>query len=254
MPTRMKARTRHPSIRKLLIAGGFMGLLLGQAAAVIADEVPPTTAGIVVAEPPTQLPTALLDRKFDVWIDDREVGAHSYRFTGEPEDFRVVSQASFAMKIAFITVFSYEHKATEQWRDGCLVALDSATETGDDFKVAGEARPEGFSLETLGGGQTYDLGCAWGFAYWNPGMRDRPTLINAQDGNLFEVEIKKIAPRPLSIGSGSVSAQAWALTGEALDITLFYDDQDHWIGLDTVVAGGRILRYRPAPDDPFYPG
>lgn len=205
-------------------------------------------------EAPTALPPTLEDRAFKVFLDDREVGEHVYRFAGTPEDFRVESRADFEVKIAFVTVFSYDHEADEQWVDGCMVALESTTDTSDDFRVSGERTAGGFSVDTGDGGQTHDVACAWGFAYWNPAMRARERLINPQDGKLFEVTIEELEPRPLSVGDRSVRTRVWSLTAEKLDLTLYYDDQDRWLGLDSVVRGGRTLRYRPDPSDPFYPG
>jgi hypothetical protein len=201
------------------------------------------------------LPPVLEDRVFEVRVDDRDVGAHRFRFEGDPADFRVHSAADFEVKISFVTVFSYEHRAEEHWVDGCLVSLDSKTDGREDFEVHGERTGGGFSIETLEGGQTLDLPCPWGFAYWNPAMRERARLVNPQDGRLFEIESRELDPRPLSVGDRSVRARAWSLTGsgEKLDLTLYYDEQDHWIGLDSTVEGGRVLRYRPHRDDPFYP-
>ena len=223
----------------------------GEEASAAAAAAPASAAPL--EEGPPELPPTLADRIFDVWIDDMEVGEHSFRFTGEPTDFRVDSEASFRVKIAFVTVFRYEHEATEVWRDGCMVSVDSTTESGEDFRVRGEASAGGFSMDTGDGGQTYDVDCPWGFAYWNPGMRDRTRLINPQDGKLFEVQCLELEPQPLSVGGRSVRARTWSLSGEDLDITLYYDDEDRWIGLDSAV-GERMLRYRPARDDPFYPG
>ena len=207
-----------------------------------------------LAETPPGLPPTLEDRVFQVFLDEREVGAHVYRFEGTPEDFRVESIASFEVKIAFVTVFSYEHEARESWVDGCMVALESDTDTNKDFSVRGERSAGGFAIDAGDGGQTYDVACPWGFAYWNPAMRERPQLINPQDGRLFDVTYDELEPRPLSVGGRSVRTRAWALTGEKLDVTLYYDDADRWIGLDSAVQGGRVLRYRPHPSDPFFPG
>lgn len=210
-------------------------------------------------------PAHLEDRTFRVFIDDKRVGEHRFRFSGEPGAFRLESTADFKYRLAFVTVFSYEHECTERWRGGCLVAVASHTQTGgDEFAVEGAAVEGGFSLE--GGkvsrqndadkGQTLDLDCAWGFAYWTPELRGRSPLINPQDGKVFEVEWEELGETPLKMENESVSARAWTLRSpeDKLDITLYYDAEDRWIGLDSVVEGSRLLRYRPASSDPFYPG
>lgn len=201
----------------------------------------------------------LLDREFRVFIDDKEVGEHDFRFSGNPDQFELESTADFAYKVAFVTVFSYEHEAQERWQDGCMVALESSTrERGKDLSVTGSTVDGGFSLEgsAEGAGQTHDIDCAWGFAYWTPALRERERLINPQDGRLFEVEWEDLGEQPLSLEGQSVQARAWALRspGNELDITLYYDPDDCWIGLDSVVGGDRTLRYRTKPSDPYHPG
>ncbi|MEE4301813.1 MAG: DUF6134 family protein [Pseudomonadales bacterium] len=247
--------------RTIVEAALALALALGAAAGVAAPESSAMADGEqgpavqeTAAAAPSALPPTLEDRVFQVFLDDREVGSHVYRFEGTPEDFHVESSADFEVKIAFVTVFSYEHEAREHWVDGCMVSLASDTDTKEDFRVRAERSPGGFAVDAGDGGQTYDVDCPWGFAYWNPAMRDRSRLINAQDGRLLDVACSELAPRPLSVGGRSVRANAWSLTGEKLELTLYYDQQDRWIGLDSAVQGGRTLRYRPHPSDPFYPG
>lgn len=200
----------------------------------------------------------LVDRDFRVFIDDKEVGEHRFRFSGSPRAFTLESTADFAYRIAFVTVFSYAHQAEERWEDGCMVALESTTrEGGKELSVTGTAVDGGFSLQGTaeGAGQTHDIDCAWGFAYWTPALRGHDRLINPQDGKLFEVEWEDLGEQPLSVQDQSVQARAWQLRspGDKLDITLYYDAEDRWIGLDSVVAGGRMLRYRTQPSDPRHP-
>ena len=199
------------------------------------------------------LPPRLEDRVFDVFLDDREVGGHRYHFEGDPSDFRLESRAEFAVKIAFVTVFSYDHEADEHWVDGCLVTLASETEARREFTVDARRTSDGFSVDTGDGGQTYAWACPWSFAYWNPALRERARLVNPQDGKVFDLSFEALEPAPLTIGERSVRTRRWAMTGEKLDVTLYYDEQDRWLGLDSVVEGGRVLRYRPDPSDPFYP-
>lgn len=231
-------------------AAAAAALTLALAPAAVAAEPAPTEGDAASGA----LPPLLEDRTFRVLLDDREVGGHRYRFTGTPADFRVESQADFQVKIAFVTVFSYDHEAHEHWVDGCMVDLESDTDTNRDFRVRGERSAGGFAVDAGDGGQTYDLDCPWGFAYWNPAMRERARLINPQDGKLLDVTFSELEPRPLSVGDRSVRAKAWSMTAEKLDVTLYYDEEDRWLGLDSVVQGGRVLRYRPDPSDPFYPG
>ncbi len=42
---------------------------------------------------------------------------------------RVESRAKFAVKLLGITAFAYDHSNVENWRDGCLQAIESRTDS-----------------------------------------------------------------------------------------------------------------------------
>lgn len=198
-------------------------------------------------------PTLPVTRVFDASVDDRELGRHRFELTGSADDFRVRSVADFRVRVAFVTLFRYEHEAREHWVDGCMVTLESTTDDdGTEHEVSGEAVETGFSIETGEGGRTLDQDCAWGFAYWHPGLREQDELINPQDGRLFEVEWTDLGEQTLEVAGETIETRAWALRDDELDITIHYDAEGRWAGLDTV-RGDRTVRYRPAPGDPLHP-
>ncbi|MDZ7826305.1 MAG: DUF6134 family protein [Gammaproteobacteria bacterium] len=193
-------------------------------------------------------------RVFDASVDGRELGRHRFELSGSPDDFRVRSVADFRVGVAFVTLFRYEHEAREHWVDGCMVSLESTTnDDGTRRQVSGEAVESGFSIETGEGGLTLDQDCAWGFAYWHPELREHTELINPQDGRLFEVEWTELGEQTLEVAGTTLETRAWALRNHELDITIHYDAEGRWAGLDTV-RGERTVRYRPAPGDPLHPG
>lgn len=193
-------------------------------------------------------------RLFDASVDGRELGRHRFELSGSPDDFRVRSVADFRVRVAFVTLFRYEHEAREHWVDGCMVSLESTTnDDGTQQSVSAEAVETGFSIKTGQGGQTLDQDCAWSFAYWHPELREHTELINAQDGRLFEVEWTELGEQTLEVAGGTLETRAWALRNQKLDITIHYDAEGRWAGLDTV-RGERTVRYRPAPGDPLHPG
>jgi hypothetical protein len=200
------------------------------------------------------LPPLPLTRVFDASVDGRDLGQHRFELTGTADDFRVRSVADFRFRLAFVTLFRYEHEAREHWVDGCLVSLESTTDDdGTKHRVSGEAVGTGFSIEAGEGGRTLDQDCAWSFAYWHPELRQQDELINPQDGRLFRVNWTSLGERTLEVGGETLETRAWALRNDELDITIHRDAEGRWVGLDTV-RGERTLRYRPAPGDPLHPG
>lgn len=237
------ARLRQPAGSLLLAA-----LLLLTAAMVGAEPTPPAE-----------------ERRMKVFLDDREVGRHSFRFDEQDGTLRVRSEAAFEVRFAFVTFFRYEHEAEERWRAGCLVGLSSKTnENGTRFAVDSASNDGGLALQTKDGEHRVDEPCPWSFAYWTPSLRERELLVNPQDGAALAVDFEQLGSRTLRIGNRDLEVQAWELRGQQVapdngsdtevSITLYYDQQDRWVGLDSDVGNGRTLRYRPAPDDITYPG
>lgn len=202
-------------------------------------------------------------RLMQVLLDEREVGKHRFSFDQERGGMRVTSKADFRVRVAFITLFSYEHQAREVWRDGCLTELESETdENGTDHAVSGKLNNASMQLHTLAGNRTVEHECPWSFAYWTPELRSRELLVNPQDGKAFQVSFQERGSETLRIGRYNRKVTAWELSGELLNgddedaeplrFVLYYDTRDRWVGLDSPLDNGRTLRYRPAGGDPLF--
>lgn len=204
------------------------------------------------------------ERRMTVFLDDREVGLHTFRFDEEDGTLRVRSEAEFQVRVVFVTLFRYEHEANERWRAGCLVGLESKTdENGELFEVSSQASDTGLEVATREGRHEVKSDCPWSFAYWTPSLRERELLVNPQDGAMLEVEFENLGTRSLRVGRRDTEVTAWKLRGRDVtpgkdsetnvEITIFYDSEDRWFGLDSDVGNGRTLRYRPASDDIAHP-
>ncbi len=111
----------------------------------------------------SQIPNSLT---FNVWLDERPMGQHRYTFDQSNQRLRVTSEADFNVKVVFVTVFSYAHRAIETWAGNCLRALTSNTTTN------GES--EAIELDIP------DTDCAGTYTYWDKERLQRPVLLNAQ--------------------------------------------------------------------------
>ena len=193
------------------------------------------------------------NRIFDVFLDDQAMGTHRFDYSGTRADLNVRSEASFIVKIAFVTVYSYEHLAEERWQDGCLVGVESTTDTNEDFAVSAQYRDGTLAVRTLTGESRFELPCPSTFAYWDPALRTRTELVSAQDGRRIPITWTRNGDVSMATAEGNVSARSWTLSGEGVEATIYYDSEDRWLGLDSPLGSGRTLHYRPASADPFYP-
>ena len=156
------------------------------------------------------------------------------------------TSARFDIKILFIKVFSYRHENEERWQGNCLREINATTDSnGDDFVVRGEATSDGFSVKTLSDQQDLPA-CVMSFAYWDSDFLQEKQLLNSQAGEYEAVTITKQGLEDVLIKNKAVKAVKYLIDVEAGPITLWYAADDYqWLALESVVDGGKTLRYQP---------
>ncbi|MDJ0907029.1 MAG: DUF6134 family protein [Woeseiaceae bacterium] len=181
--------------------------------------------------------------EFNVYLDQKRIGSHSFEVTSVSGVTEVVSEARFKYTILLIPAYRYEHTAAERWSNNCLVGLDANTNAnGDRIQVSGERTGGSFTVLT-DEQPAYLPECVMSFAYWNPEFLDQPRLLNPQTGEYVAVQVEEAGSDVLQIRGESVSARRYRLTAYEVDLTLWYSEDDEWLGLESVAEGGRIIRY-----------
>ena len=181
--------------------------------------------------------------RFRVYLDDKEIGTHDYVLNQQEEHLRVRSQASFEYRLLFVKLYAYQHENIETWSGNCLTAIKSSTDAnGKSFAVKGELKDDRFVL--IGSAGTSELpSCNMSFAYWNPSFLDQRQLINTQNGELLEVEVSAPELEEIEVRGNRLTARRYRLTAGAMEIELWYSENDEWLALETNAKGGRRLRY-----------
>jgi hypothetical protein len=182
---------------------------------------------------------------FRALLDGKPIGQHRFSVSAAGEERKVTSEANFAVKFFGVTAYRYRHKSTEQWRGDCLTAL--AATTDDDGKANKvHAALDGESFDIIDGTHpTLSLkGCVMSFAYWNPAIQMQSRLLNAQTGKLETVQISRIGAGSVEVRGQPVAATQFRITGPVAPIDVWYSAQGEWVGLDSIVGGGRKLSYR----------
>jgi hypothetical protein len=153
--------------------------------------------------------------------------------------------ADLTVKILGITAFRYRHHAIEHWKGDCLTAMDSTTDDdGKPFEIHAHRQGDDFVITGVAEPQSPATGCVLTFAYWNPAVQKQTRLLNAQSGKLEDVEIKSIGANSIQVHGQPVDVKGFRITGTKNPIEIWYDADGGWVGLDSVVTGGRKLSYR----------
>jgi hypothetical protein len=182
---------------------------------------------------------------FRVLLDDSPIGEHRFALATTGNERKLVSEARFAVKLLGVTVYRYQHTATEMWHGDCLRRLSSKTDDdGTPEKVSAEpVGDNALAVVTPKGRQSVD-GCVMSFAYWNPAIRTQDKLLNAQSGKIEPVQISKAGSGMVDVRGRQVAATRWRIATDAQPIDVWYSQQGDWLGLDSTVSGNRKLSYR----------
>jgi hypothetical protein len=180
---------------------------------------------------------------FDVYLNDKKVGKHSFTVSETDGMKRVQSQANFNVKVLFITAYQYEHSAAERWAGNCLVEFDASTNAnGERIRVSGQKTSTGFLIES-GESPVKLPECVMTFAYWNPEFLEQPQLLNPQTGEFVDIRVEEVGNELLEIRGQTVAATRFSLKAREVDLTLWYSSDDEWLALESVAKGGHIIRY-----------
>jgi hypothetical protein len=191
----------------------------------------------VTAAPATERVGGVAEWDFNVYLNDRKIGKHSFKVSESAGIKQVQSEAKFKYTILLIPAYRYEHQAAERWSDECLVEIDARTNAnGERIEISGERTGTGFRV--LSGTSPVDLPqCVMTFAYWNPNFLEQPRLLNPQ------VTVEQLGNEMLEVRGQTVDATRFKLTANEIDLTLWYSQDDEWLALESIAKGGHIIRY-----------
>ena len=181
--------------------------------------------------------------RFKVYLDDRPIGYHHFTISQAGELKQLATQAQFDVEFLNISFFKYRHDNIERWSNECLNSIASTTdEDGTLFRVDGSVTDTGFRLSSNEGDSMLPA-CISTFAYWDKSFLQHDRLLNSQTGEYLEVNVSELSEQSHTVGNASVDVNRYRLTAEEIDIEVWYSDNDEWLGLQSTIEKGRLIRY-----------
>ena len=199
-----------------------------------------------MAQQPSQFPVGgpveqVFD--FDVNLDKRFIGTHRFTVRQINGTASIQSDASFDVRFLGLSAYRYRHRASEQWKDGCLQAIDATTDdNGRSLRVTGINREGRFQLEQPAVAALPP--CLSAYAYWNRDLllRQREVL-NPQTGRLDTLRAESLGHETLELENGTVAVERFRLHAGQNVIDLWYSLNGDWLRLEST-TGARRLIYR----------
>ena len=179
---------------------------------------------------------------FSVLRDGSPFGTHEISFRQDGEDLHVEVAIDLEVSLGFITLFRYEHRNHEIWRDGRLVSIETRTDDdGERYSVSGRATGKGF-LVTGAEGEILMPSDVLPTSYWHPETVQRDRMLDTQRGRLIEVRVQPIGLERVG-GADGQTATRYRVSGD-LTLDLWYDARGEWRKLSFAARGSDITYAR----------
>ena len=176
-------------------------------------------------------------------VDGKPAGTHVLAIkTADNGTVTVSADTSVKVRVAIIT-YSYTFRGTETWKDGRLLALESATnDDGKKHAVAAKADKDGTSV-TANGKELLVKGDAWTTLRWQlPADKKRAalTLIDADTGKTAAGKLELVGLEKVSVAGKVLEANHYRLTG-GMKADLWYDGLDRLVRQESVEEGHKTV-------------
>jgi hypothetical protein len=180
---------------------------------------------------------------FEAWRNDKKVGEHRLSFARAGEDITVTTAVSLAIGLGPVILYRYAYHATEHWKAGRFMGLESHTEATDNkIRVTAQRTDRGVAVDSSKLGKALLAADAAPLCHWNLDSL-RPPLFNPQDGKLLRLTSSRKEDSFTPHGGRPVRATKITLAGET-PVEDWYDAQGLWIGLRAKAKDGSIIDYR----------
>ena len=195
----------------------------------------------------TSLTAAAMQNKhqewyFNVYLDDTPIGYHHFIQVNDDTQ-KIFIKAEFDVKLLFFSIYNYLHENSETWEGQCLKELSSSTnDNGEQQFVSFYKQNNDYIIKTEKRSITVN-NCIRSFAYWNPDLLQSRQLLNAQTGELVDIELKNMGKNTLLVNKTPVESEQYRLLGKDIEIDLWYSPDKQWLALESKTESGSILRY-----------
>jgi hypothetical protein len=184
--------------------------------------------------------------RFKASLDGKEIGEHTFSLVKTGNEIKLTSKASFRVKFLFITAYTYDHMASEEWNENCLTQLSSETKE-DSTQTNVILTKEGTDYLAIGPKGKQLLGeCPMTFAYWNPKILEQRSLLNPQTGEWLPTEIISDGEEIVTVRGIPRKAERFSITAPKTKIELWYvkEGSDRvWVALQSLTPDGYTVKY-----------
>ena len=200
-------------------------------------------AAVPLAPAAVPLPVPAGNRlAFQVMHDGSIAGEHTITFERSGDVLTVFVTTEIAAGAGPIALFRYKHCATERWKNGQVIAID--TETNDNGIPAFMTvwrNQSGLVVERSRTQRHMTPPRSLPGTHWNRAMLDAP-FINIQDGCLMRPVVTLAGAERVDVVGGAIKARHYTLRG-GVNLDTFYDLGPVRAGMRSTGKDGSAISY-----------
>ena len=176
-----------------------------------------------------------LDAKFLIERKGEVIGYHAVDVTPTDAGARVDTLIEMKVGIGPITLFKYEHDATEIWNGEQLVSLVSKTNNNGENEFVDAKRYGKQLVIDASGYQGPAPAGAMPSSYWDKDLVSANAMINTQTGEIMEVTTSRVGE---TLAPHDRPAEQFQLIG-TVALNLWYDGE-RWVGSNFTIDGEEL--------------
>jgi hypothetical protein len=183
---------------------------------------------------------------FDVLREGAPIGTHVVSIRTVGPDTEVSIEIDLEVRLAFLTLYRYTHRARETWTGGRLVALEASTDdNGTRTSVAARAGADGLAVDGSSGSYVAPAD-TYPTSYWKRDKVYRMQLIDTQSGKLVSVRNTGLGARDMAVDGTAQPVELYRIDGE-LAAEVGYAADGSWATLAFQARGAKIAYVRRPP-------
>ncbi len=139
------------------------------------------------------------------------IGHHRYEFHRNGRELEVLIDVEVAVRLLYVTVYRFRHRAREVWRGGRLVALTSTThDDGSDFELEVREQGSGMTVRSNGRDASAPLDLV-PTSLWNRAAVARMRLLNSIHGAVMPMSVETLGVAEVEASGRSLRAEGFLL-------------------------------------------
>jgi hypothetical protein len=193
--------------------------------------------GGVAAEPGKQTLEYAVVRK------DEQIGTHKVEIRRKDAETTVDIATQVAVKVAFITAYSFQQSNTEKWVNGRLVSFRGTTDdNGTRSKLEVTAGSQGLRVQADGKTTTAPAE-TMPASVWNHALMEQSVALNTVDGSLMPIKVTSKGAEEITVQSRKTKTRRYNMKG-VFDQELWYDEQGRLVQMKLRGRDGSDVFYR----------